>query len=127
MPDGSSETTEQNSNLAEARKYWVGQLSGHRGVSSLKPDYPRPGGYCYEKDVVEIRLNASTYRELDGLTADSPVLLHATLMAALTILLHKCSGESSVVVGSPARRYDGSDRANALVIVDRVDHQHSFR
>jgi amino acid adenylation domain-containing protein/FkbM family methyltransferase len=50
-------------------------------------------------------------------------------MAALKICLHKYTGSTSIVVGSPVRKQsdDSSQTTNVLTIVDDVDDQLSFR
>lgn len=60
--------------------------------------------------------------KLNRLTGGSPFLLYTCLLTVLNVCLHKYSGRSVLVVGSPARKKAGAaQKINALAIVNQVE------
>ncbi|MCP4540462.1 MAG: amino acid adenylation domain-containing protein, partial [Chloroflexi bacterium] len=115
--------------MIEDRDYWLAKLSKEMARSNLRPDFPRPENYPGKTDAVSTSLPDEVYQKLTKLTSGDSFLLYATLMAALKICLHKYTGSTSIVVGSPALR-PGDDPCplpNVLVIVDDVYDQFTFR
>ena len=129
VSDASSEVVIFDRNLIMERDYWIKNLSQEIAASNLRLDYERPASYSAHADVVEISLTDDLYERLIKLTGNGDFLLYTTLMAALKVCLHKYTGQTAIIVGSPARvvSQDSNRVKNALVIVDEVSGHLSFR
>jgi amino acid adenylation domain-containing protein len=104
----------------EEREYWLGKLSADCSTHLL-PDRKGPNEYTPPDELVEIQFSSDSVARLAALTGASPFLNYAALITALKICLHKYSGGSVVVIGSPVRRSDvGQQRPNTLAIVTEV-------
>ena len=114
--------------LKEEKEYWLSKLSGKVEPANLRLDFERPITFQARTDTVKVLLPGGLQAKLIKLTADSPLLLYAALLAALKICLHKYTGNSSIIVGSPALSKGDSDRpANALALLDEIEGSLSFR
>ncbi|HEY6187189.1 MAG TPA: amino acid adenylation domain-containing protein, partial [Pyrinomonadaceae bacterium] len=109
--------------LVEERDYWLQKLAIERGESGLKADRPRPELYSSERDYVGVRLHGEVTERLSKITGDSSFLLYTALATALKICLHKYTGSSSIIVGSPVRRRedDADVKPNVLAMSDAID------
>src|SRR5215211_4074969 len=112
-----------------SRNYWVEKLAREAGPSNLILDYERSNEYSYEAGSVEIVLPEDLLQKLIALTKDSSFLIYTILLAALNVCLHKYTGSSSIVIGSPSRKQNngGMPRPNALAIVNDIDASLSVR
>lgn len=115
--------------LKEERDYWITKLSREIGASSLPLDFNRSRVYAEKKATVDINLPADALQRLTKMTGNSPFLLYTILMAALKTCLHKYTGSSTIVVGSPAYRRDDetNTQAGPIVMVDDIDERQTFR
>jgi amino acid adenylation domain-containing protein len=109
--------------LKEEQDYWVARLSQVSDRAHLVPDYERLADHQYEKDSIRVTLPEELTRKLFSLTNDSPFLLYTALLTGVKICLYKYSGNTSVVVGSPARvkQDEAAPLSNALAIADEVE------
>src|ERR1044072_8440791 len=116
------EVTIFDTRLKEERDYWIRRLSFEREISNVMLDHDRPIEYSPVKQMVEICLSGTDFQRLVELTNRSPVLLNATLMAAVSVVLHKYTESRNIVVGSPVLKdSDGMrQRPNVLAIVNEV-------
>jgi amino acid adenylation domain-containing protein len=114
--------------LKEGKDYWVNKLSGKIEPSNLRLNYERPVTYQAKTDTVKVFLPGELQTKLARLTANSPMLVYAAILAALKICLHKYTGSRSIAVGSPALREDDPNQSdNAVVLLDEVERDMSFR
>src|ERR1051325_6548130 len=138
------EVTIFDTKLKEERDYWIKRLSFERELSNVRPvmvqhhirlsferelsnvmlDHDRPAEYSPVKQVVEVRLAEKDFQKLVGLTSKSPVLLNATLMAAISVVLHRYTESRNIVVGSPVLK---DTKPNVVAIVNEVNGKMSFR
>jgi amino acid adenylation domain-containing protein len=113
----------------ETRDYWRGKLSNLTERAHFLPDYERPATYLDEREQLAVTLPALVCEQLNKLSGNSPFLLYTALHAALKVCLHKYSGSTLIVVGSPSRKtLEGANEpANSLAIVDEVRGEMSFK
>jgi surfactin family lipopeptide synthetase A len=109
----------------DERNYWLAKLAGVRSNSNLIPDYERPRTYVHNPDSLEVVLPDDVFRKLIELTKDSSFLVYVALLTALNIYLHRYTGETTIIIGSPPRQRtgDGPMQPNALAIVSEVEPQ----
>lgn len=124
-----SEVVILTTKLKEERDYWLTKLSREIGASSLPLDFNRSKIYAEKRTAFDISLPADVSQRLTKMTGNSPFLLYTMLMAALKACLHKYTGSSTIVVGSPAyrREEETNGQAGPLVMVDDIDERQTFR
>lgn len=88
--------------------YWRSHLVGVPTLS-FPTDYPRSTTPCYRGAKVNISLNVETTSALQHLSTREGSTLYMTLMAALSVLLGRYSGQQDIVVGSPIANRNKSE------------------
>lgn len=113
----------------ESRDYWIQKLSGELGAPGLRPDFERPAVDAGRLKITELIISDEVQHKLSRLTKGSPFLSYTILLAALNVCLHKYTGAETIIIGSPARRREEQDdaQANALPIVSGIDRQTTFK
>ena len=113
--------------LAVERQYWHDKLAGGPSLSRPRPDHSRPEG-CWELSAsLTFQLEGEAFEQLNRLTGGEPFLEHAALAAALTACLYRYTQASPIAIGCPAMKPESKDLRNAVVIVNDVHGQMTFR
>ncbi|MEZ4729301.1 MAG: amino acid adenylation domain-containing protein [Caldilineaceae bacterium] len=81
--------------------FWQQHLAGAPGLLTLPTDRPRPAEQSYRGATYHFELAPSLSQALDALCANAGVTLFMTLLAGYKVLLHRYSGQSDLVVGTP--------------------------
>ena len=81
--------------------YWQQQLAGELPVLALPEDYPRPPVQTYDGASYEFELSPEMTANLKQMAQSSSGTLFMLLLASFQILLHRCSGQDDLIVGSP--------------------------
>lgn len=81
--------------------YWRDELAGELPVLDLPTDHVRPPMQTFRGGTVNAQLDAGLTRALKLLAARENATLFMALLAAFEILLHRFSGQDSVMVGAP--------------------------
>jgi amino acid adenylation domain-containing protein len=81
--------------------YWKQQLADAPPLLELPTDRVRPAIQTFNGATKNARLPAALTQALKTLSQQEGVTLFMTLLAAFNILLHRYSGQSDIVVGSP--------------------------
>ncbi|MGV3139538.1 amino acid adenylation domain-containing protein [Brevibacillus agri] len=87
--------------LQAQEAYWLDVLQGELPALNLPLDYPRPPLQSFEGDKVTARLDSSLAQKLRQMAEDTDSTLYMVLLAAYDVLLHKYTGQTDIVVGSP--------------------------
>lgn len=82
--------------------YWYEELAGELPVLNLPSDHPRPAVQTFHGAAHQFRLDAGLSRRLRSLAAKNGATLYSVLLSAWAALLHRYSGQSEVLIGSPA-------------------------
>ncbi|HYO50583.1 MAG TPA: condensation domain-containing protein, partial [Chloroflexia bacterium] len=91
----------QGETLQAQLDYWKGQLAGAPPLLELPTDRPRPHAQTYGGGHQTIHLPVSLARQLEALSRREGATLFMVLLAAFDTLLHRYTGQSDVVIGSP--------------------------
>jgi amino acid adenylation domain-containing protein len=91
----------QGETLKAQLDYWKVQLAGAPPLLELPTDRPRPPAQTYGGGHETIHLPVSLARQLEALGRREGATLFMVLLAAFDTLLHRYTGQSDVVVGSP--------------------------
>ncbi len=94
-----------------ALAYWAQELAGDLPVLDLPTDFPRPARQQFHGATVFQSLDADLTSGLEALARDQDTTLFVVLMAAYQVLLHRFSGQSQLLVGTPfsGRSLPGTD------------------
>ena len=86
--------------LAGHLGYWRDRLAG-AAVLDLPTDHRRPPLPAHASERRSLDLDPALVERLERLARGSGATLFATVLAALKVLLHRYSGQTDIVVGSP--------------------------
>ncbi|NDB86329.1 MAG: non-ribosomal peptide synthetase, partial [Alphaproteobacteria bacterium] len=81
--------------------YWKKKLEGIPDIIDLPTDYARPKFLSYEGGYHRVEFDKELSESIKSLCQEKGVSLYMLLLSALDILLHKLSGSTDIVVGSP--------------------------
>src|SRR6185503_11872256 len=131
IDEAKSEIAVLSTHLLAEKNYWLRKLkSCEIPDGSLRLDFPRSLVFSGREASIDFNLNGESFQQLKDLTGNGLFLMYTALMATLKITLHKYTGETLIIVGSPTRSHDSKDArqpANALPIIDRIDSELTFR
>jgi len=120
--------------LAEDRAYWMQQFASPPMPLNLPSDRPRPATQTFRGSTRRHRMSPQTASSLLQLATEQGCTQFALLQALVKVLLHRYSGQTDLVVGSPvAGRHhpDLQDQigyyVNVLPLRDRVDGNRLLR
>src|SRR6187402_2135008 len=88
--------------LHQQTTYWKEALVGAPNLLELPTDYPRPMEQDHAGAFVRFSLDESLTEAIKKLSRKHGTTLFMTLLGAWAILLSRLSGQSDVVIGSPA-------------------------
>jgi len=80
--------------------YWSRQLSGELPALDLPTDQPRPRLETYQGQSVSFQLSTELSWQIKNLARAEGATVHATLLAAFQVLLHRYTGQDDLLVGS---------------------------
>jgi amino acid adenylation domain-containing protein/FkbM family methyltransferase len=119
--------------LEKQLAYWKERLGSEHGGFAILPDRPRPRLRTVRGARFAFSLEADLVESLKELGRRHEATLFMTLIGAFGVLLHRLSGESTVLIGMPSTNRDhaGIDRliglfVNTLVLRLDVSGDESF-
>jgi amino acid adenylation domain-containing protein len=83
-------------------EYWQQELAGELPVLHLPTDHPRPSVQTFHGAAYQIRLDPGLRHQLRAVAAAHGATLYTVLLSGWLALLHRYSGQSEILVGSPA-------------------------
>nr|QEO74826.1 condensation domain-containing protein [uncultured bacterium] len=81
--------------------YWKRQLEGAKPVLELPTDRPRPAAQSFQGASCPVVVPAELTEELRALSRRQGATLFMTLLATFQTLLHRYTGETDIVTGTP--------------------------
>lgn len=100
-------------------KYWQEQLAGELPVLALPTDRPRPPIQTSNGDSENFILPADLTQALKALAKAEGATLYMVLFAAFQTLLHRYSGQTDLIIGSPT--FGRSKAEYAKVVGDFIN------
>jgi amino acid adenylation domain-containing protein len=94
--------------------YWRRQLAGELPLLNLPADRPRPPVQTFKGAWRSLRLNPELTRKLKAFSEQHGATLYTTLLAAFNVLLHRYTGQTDLIIGTPTT---GRTRAELTDIV----------
>ncbi len=124
----------QNERLAKSLDYWRKQLAGSPAALELPLDRPRAAQQSADGAVIEFAVPAGLADRLRALASAERATLFMCGLAAFIALLHRHTGQTDLVVGTPAVNRNRSEIEgvvglflNTLVLRTRVGDDPGFR
>ena len=109
---------------AAAREYWIRQYSPPPAFLELPTDRPRPPIKTYACGEEVARIPREQLEALRRLGAKEGCTLFSVLLAGLSVVLNRLTGQVDVVVGAPA---SGQSVVGAKDLVGHCVQMHPFR
>jgi amino acid adenylation domain-containing protein len=120
--------------LAEQVRYWKEQLAGAPPVLELPADRARPTVKTFAGARQSLSLDKELVDRLRALSRDENSTLFMVLLAAFQTLLHRYTGQSDIVIGSPIANRTNKEIegligffVNTLVLRSRLSGADTFR
>ncbi|MEA5581860.1 amino acid adenylation domain-containing protein [Nodularia harveyana UHCC-0300] len=95
--------------LDKKLNYWKQQLAGAPPLLELPTDRPRPPQPSYQGGNYGFTVDAELTTKLQNLSQKSGVTLFMTLQAVFVTLLHRYSGQTDILVGTPIANRDRAE------------------
>ncbi|MFL6193141.1 MAG: amino acid adenylation domain-containing protein, partial [Thermoanaerobaculia bacterium] len=120
--------------LAGLVGWWRGELAGAPTVLDVPADRPRPAAQTFRGGLQRAALSLDVADAVRGLARREGATLFMTLLAAFQTLLHRLTGQTDVLVGSPVANRNRPEIeglvgffVNTLVLRGRFPDGASFR
>ncbi len=108
--------------------WWRAQLAGAPPLLALPTDRPRPSVQSFRGTHLDVQLSKELSDGLAALSQSCGATLFMTLLAAFDLVLHRASGQTDLVVGSPIASRNRSEIEgligcfiNTLALRSRLD------
>ena len=123
----------EHEEMRPAREYWLGRFAEPVSALDLPIDRPRPVARTFRGGTRRRRLPVHLVDALERLARSQQCTLFVLLQALVKVQLHRYTGQSDIVVGSPVAGRDHPDLqgqigyfVNVLALRDRIDPDQSF-
>ncbi|MBD2208746.1 amino acid adenylation domain-containing protein [Nostoc linckia FACHB-104] len=104
----------QRETFNQKLNYWQKQLADAPPLLELPTDRPRPAIQTFRGSSRDFTLSLELTEQLNRLSQKFGVTLFMTLEAAFVTLLHRYSGQTDILVGSPIANRDRSEIASLI-------------
>lgn len=108
-----NENIENNQNSA-LKKYWYNKLSGEITVLNLPTDKPRPAVKTYNGKLLRKNVDRAEISKIEKFCGENRISIFSYLTAAVKILLHRYTGQSDIIVGTPTAGRNNSQLENQI-------------
>lgn len=99
----------QGEALARLVEFWKKAMSGAPALLELPADRARPPIQSHRGDNVQLQIPGTLIAKLKQVSSQHRVTLFMTLLAGFKILLHRYTGQTDLVVGSPLAGRDAAE------------------
>ena len=100
--------------LTNQMNYWKEHLVGAPSLLELPADRPRPPIQSFRGASRQIVVPASILEALQALGQSNDATLYMTLLAAYYVLLHRCSGQNDIVIGTAISNRSRAETENLI-------------
>ncbi|WP_394831337.1 amino acid adenylation domain-containing protein [Pendulispora rubella] len=81
--------------------YWTRQLADRENVLEIPTDHPRPAHLTYRGKLHRFVIPPELKQAIKDLGRTAGTTFYMTTLAAFSVLLYRCTGQSDVIVGTP--------------------------
>ena len=82
-------------------EYWTKRLAGLPQLSTFRPDHPRESEAIGTGATHDFRWSAALYQQVRALARELDSTVYMVLLAAMTVVLSRNTGQTDVAIGSP--------------------------
>lgn len=126
-------SAEQQLLLASEKQFWLKEFAEEISLLQLPWDFSRPMVKTYAGDSLSFRLDGPTTEQLHQLAKENGATIYMMLLSFYTLLLHKLSNQTDIVIGTPVSGRPHADLErmvglfmNTLPLRQQVEKQESF-
>ena len=94
--------------------YWQEHLQGELPLLQLPTDRPRPRMQRYEGGFITSALPGDLSSQLNAISREAGTTLFTTLLAAFQLFLHRYSGQTDILVGTPVTNREQLQTENLM-------------
>ncbi len=87
--------------IKKQEEYWLNSFVGEIPVLNMPLDYPRPAEVSYQGAEYEFVLDEDLTEKLRTMASEYDVTLYMILLAVISVLLAKYTGQNDIIIGSP--------------------------
>jgi amino acid adenylation domain-containing protein len=129
LADFSEKLTIAASHKTKEREFWLNQLAGEPVKSIFPADFKREDSTALRRADLDFQLSPAVYSGLTDLCKDSDHALYIILAAGLTLLVHKYTQNTDILIGSPIYQQDTrKDLINTMLVLrNRVEPSMNFK
>ncbi|MCX7594794.1 MAG: amino acid adenylation domain-containing protein, partial [Fischerella sp.] len=95
--------------LFSQKIYWLNQLFGELPETNLIADYVRPAIYSGKNKSISFQLSRHLSEAIIKFSNNSYLSIYLVLLSTLGIFMHKYTGNTDNIIGSPAYQLEGVD------------------
>ncbi|MBD2309013.1 amino acid adenylation domain-containing protein [Chroococcidiopsis sp. FACHB-1243] len=106
--------------LFSQKIYWLNQLSGELPETNLITDYVRPITYSGKNKSINFKLSNELSAAIIRLSGNSDLSIYLVLLSALSILMHKYTGNNNTIISSPTYKLENIDENPNNIIPLRI-------
>ncbi|MCP4217864.1 MAG: amino acid adenylation domain-containing protein [bacterium] len=97
--------------------FWKEHLAGPVPRLNLSTDFPRPETRSFAGDSFSYTLDRRLSADIRRFIADTGTTLYILLLTAYNILLHKLTGQTDIIIGSPVAGRTGEGLENTFGLI----------
>lgn len=129
LADDLEKRTIAASHKTKEKEFWLNRLAGEPEKSSFPADFKRGDPSAGRRARLDFQLSPVVYTRLTDLCKDSDHALYIILAAGLTLLVHKYTQNTDILIGSPIYRQDTlKDIINTMLVLrNQVEPSMNFK
>jgi len=108
------QATIQNEDLNASKTFWQNQFSGDLPVLNMPLDKPRPAIKTFNGSQINLIINQERSQNFKAVIQENGATLFIGLLASVNVLLHKYTGQTDIILGSPLAGRDHIDLNDQL-------------
>ncbi|MCU0285418.1 MAG: AMP-binding protein [Acidobacteria bacterium] len=111
------------------RKYWLNKLTGPLIESRFPSDKKEMKTDSTKMDEVNFEITGQLFAKISWIINESDNLLHIILLSVVNVLLHKYTGNTDIITGTPIYKQDiEGDFVNTILILrNQLEKSMSFK
>lgn len=125
---------QKSEDFLRQEKYWMNKMSDELPVLNLPTDFPRPSVQSNRGKRLYYKIEGELLENIRREVADTSTTLYTYMLSALYVLLYRYTGQTDLMVGSPAAGRSIPEVldvvgmfVNTLVIRNEIREQENFQ
>lgn len=102
--------------LQELEEYWLNKFRNGFNIVELPIDFPRPALQTHNGETITFKLSAEQFRRIKSFSRANDATIFITILTVVDLLLYFYTGQTDIVLGTPASVRDHPDLENQIGI-----------